>query len=241
MARNTGLSQIAGTVTRGMSSGTMIADITNSIRELFVQSSMAIGIVAVMAIDMLLGGVSLYFMFDGVPLIPAHWLAVLFSVALSTVSYSMWKMLQKGTKYDRWLVLSIIFMVPLDMWVDLAIMELVGPTSGDVWLFLDPAALRMYPRPPLWWGVTFLVGLITLVNEPLTAVLTKSMKQNQEWKNKYPSKKPQKPPQQSRHTQAQGRQARQIQSRPPQAPVMPSLSAIPDYANTEESVRAMFG
>lgn len=163
--------------------GNLIANFVNVVREIFVQSGMMLGIFTVMLIDILLGGVSMYFMFDGIPLIPPTALALAFSIALSTVSFSMWKMLQKGTKYDIWLVVAIVVMVPLDLWIDLAFMELVKG-SGDVWMFLDPATMAAYPRPPLWWGFMFLVGLLTLVNEPLTAILTKAMQQRQEWDNK---------------------------------------------------------
>jgi hypothetical protein len=97
-------------------------------------------------------------------------------------------MIQKGTKFDIWLIVIIAIMTPLDLWIDLAFMEIVRGT-GDVWLFLSRDALAAVPRPPLWWGMTVLVGLITLVNEPLTAVLVKAMKQKDDWKSRNVSKK----------------------------------------------------
>ena len=190
--------KVASNLGEGLVRGNLVANFVNAVREIFVQSGMMLGIFTVMFIDILLGGISMYFMFEDVPLIPPTALAFAFSVALSTVSFSMWKMLQKGTKYDIWLVVAIVVMVPLDLWIDLAFMELVKG-SGDVWMFLDPETMRQHPRPPLWYGFTFLVALLTLVNEPLTAILTKAMKQRQEWDNKSSSYKSNSVPKKSKY------------------------------------------
>jgi hypothetical protein len=129
-------------------------------------------------------------------------------------------MLQKGTKYDIWLVIAIVVMVPLDLWIDLAFMELVKG-SGDVWMFLDPATMRQYPRPPLWWGFMFLVGLLTLVNEPLTAILTKAMQQRNEWD----ARKKSAPRRKQQPTKSKYQPKHRPNFAAPQAPTVPMTEA----------------
>lgn len=165
----------------------LIPSVTSFIRELFVQVSGAITIMSLMGIDIILGGISAYFMFQDVPLVPAGWLAAMFSIALSGISYRLWLMVRKGSKYDTWVMILLAIITPLDLWVDMAFMEIVYGT-GNVWLFMSKEAFAAVHRPPLWWGFLVLIGVITLVNEPLTAVLTEAMKKKKDFNSRYQTK-----------------------------------------------------
>ena len=224
--------------------GNLIPSITRLVRGIFVQMGGALSILTLMGIDIILGGISTYFMFQDVPFISPYWLAAMFSVGLSAVSYRLWLMVRKGTKYDKWLLAVIIFITPLDLWVDLAFMEVVYGT-GDVWWFLSPEAFAAVPRPPLWWGFMALIGLITLANEPLTAILTESMAKKDDFKSRYKSSNkvtnypPAKKQTPNRSTYRQ--QQKSFTPEPP-APVLNTQRPLPQNMNgmSESDIQKLF-
>lgn len=213
----------------GKTLGEIVTLIVSGIREVFVKSSMILSIFTVMGIDIILGGISMYLMFQDVDFLPAALLAMLFSIALSSVSFTMWRILTESKGYS-WIVFAIGAVASvLDIYVDMAFTELLHG-SGDVWLFLQPAAMQEYPRPPLWWAFLALVTIITAVNEPLSAMLVNMMQEGEETKKRIGRFQSIPKKQQGKNTQYQRPQPKNNQSRQTNNPRPLSRPATGSYS-----------
>ena len=58
-------------------------------------------------------------------------------------------------------------------------MELINGT-GNLMLFLTPQSLESVYRPPMWWALVILIGMLTLINEPLVAKMINGKSKHQQ-------------------------------------------------------------
>lgn len=130
--------------------------------------SKTLGIVSLTVVDVAISGVVLYIIFGNTPYLDNGGLIALgLSLALTAISIQLWSEISRVSKATSWLIVSVIVTLQfIDLYVDLSIMELVYGT-GNIWDFLTPAAFVAVPRSPLWWCLTILLGILTIVNEPL--------------------------------------------------------------------------
>lgn len=235
--------------TANKTSGQLVSDLVGFSRELIVQGAIIASIFVLMGIDMILGGVSMYFMFKDVPFIPPALLAGLFTVGLSALTFILWaNEAGEASPMQRILLICILLLVPLDLWIDLSFMEIVYGT-GNVWRYLEPAALAEVHRPPLWWGFSALVAIVTLINEPLSAMLVYVLKNNADMQR---FKHPVRSNNQSKSTgsrKTSNRQQPRPMNRPtaPSVPVtyynshMPQNAPKPSPSPTADDIRKAFG
>jgi hypothetical protein len=129
--------------------------------------SKALGDVALTIVDVAISGIVLYVMFKDMQHVNGTFISLGISLAMTAVSIQLWREVKRGLSPTPRLVI-IILLQPIDIMIDLAIMEMVYGT-GDVWLFGTKQAFQAVHRPLLWWLVTIAVGVLTTMNEYIVA------------------------------------------------------------------------
>lgn len=136
--------------------------------------SKTLGIISLTFFDVAVSGVSLYIIFSN-----AHdylnngFVSMAISLALTSISIYLWQDIRSSKLKFNPLIIIVIILQVIDLYIDVSIMEVVYGT-GNIMLFGTPAAFAAVPRPVMWWAILIVIGILTVINEPLAAQMIES-------------------------------------------------------------------